>query len=247
VGAIPTGRGASMASCRDAGVWSRKKSKRPSARHPCLACTDCLLFWQSSSLPAHARVYESAAFGTFLTLDEREDSVFLCHCYIFLAQYICYLAMAPSPRKTAPSNAFTQTWDETDAAFLDPTSLPIARMPRGWERKQDTKVTAQGKQKRVWRRYTTRSRGVETPEEDEDEEQHDSRARAVKKLQRMSPGAMEQSASTRQGTQRAFKATRWDRRRSVLPSRQHALGHFSRGLTICRKEETLCGSCPGGC
>jgi hypothetical protein len=132
-------------------------------------------------------------------------------------------AMAPSPRKCAPPNAFTQTWDETDADFLDPTSLPIARLPRGWERKQETKVTEKGKQKKVWRRYTTRSREAEGAPEDVEEEMHDSRARAVKKLQRMSPGAMEKSASMRHGTQRAFKATRWDRRRSVLPSKRPVL------------------------
>ncbi|KAF2690149.1 hypothetical protein K458DRAFT_399526 [Lentithecium fluviatile CBS 122367] len=127
--------------------------------------------------------------------------------------------MAPSPRKPTPS-PFKQTWDETDAAFLDPTSLPIARLPRGWERKQETKVTTKGKQKKVWRRYTTRSRASDASPEDDDEEEHDSRARAVKKLQRMSPEAMEKSASMRHGRQRAFKATRWDRRKSVLPRKR---------------------------
>jgi len=158
--------------------------------------------------------------------------------------------MAPSPRKTAPPNAFAQTWDETDAAFLDPTSLPIARLPRGWERKQETKINAEGKQKKLWRRYTTRPREVEaTPEDDEDEVQ-DSRTRAVKKLQRMSPGAMEKSASMRHGTQRTFKATRWDRRRSVLPSRRPVFGCLCISLTSCREEDDACrspiGSCRGG-
>jgi muconolactone delta-isomerase len=127
--------------------------------------------------------------------------------------------MASSPPKSALSNAFKQTWDKVDAAFLDPTSLPIARQPRAWERKQETTLTTQGKQKKVWRRYTTRMRADATPEDDE-EEVHDSRSRAVKKQQRMSPRAMNNLTSLRGGNTRAFKATRWDRRKSVLPSRQ---------------------------
>lgn len=129
--------------------------------------------------------------------------------------------MASPSRESAPRAGFTQTWNDTDAAFLDPTSLPIARLPRGWERKQETKTTSKGKQKKVWRRYTTRSQAMDgvnsADEEDEQEEENDSRARAVKKLQRMSPGAIEKSTRTRRGAKRAFKATRWDRRKSVLP------------------------------
>ena len=54
-------------------------------------------------------------------------------------------------------------------------------------------------------------------DEEEDEEEQDARSRPVKRRQHMSPKAMEKSTS-RLGKKRAFKATRWDRRKSVLPS-----------------------------
>jgi hypothetical protein len=123
--------------------------------------------------------------------------------------------MVASPRKDAP--AFEQTWDESDAAFLDPRALPIQRLPRAWDRKQEVKTVANGKKKEIWRKYGTRSRtsGATATENPED----DIRARAVKRQQRLSPKAIEKSAASRFGTTRAFKATRWDRRKSVLPSK----------------------------
>lgn len=124
--------------------------------------------------------------------------------------------MAPSPHKAV----FQQTWDETDIAFLDPKSMPIAKVPRAWERKQELKTTGEGKQKKVWRRFTARSRAANSGPDEDEEDIHDSRARAVKKLQRMSPEAMEKSAAMRNGKKRVFKATRWDRRKSVLPRRR---------------------------
>jgi hypothetical protein len=126
--------------------------------------------------------------------------------------------MVPSPRKRAPRASFNQTWDDTDAALLDPSSLPVARIPRGWERKQETKRTGEGREKKIWRRINLRSRASDVAEE-EDEEEHDARSRAVKRQQNMSPKAMEKTTSKLNGRKRAFKATRWDRRKSVLPSR----------------------------
>jgi hypothetical protein len=108
--------------------------------------------------------------------------------------------MVPSPRKRATRASFNQTWDGTDAATLDPSSLPIARIPRGWERRQETTKTSDAA-------------------DEVDEEEHDARSRAVKKQQHMSPKAMEKSAAKSNGKKRTFKATRWDRRKSVLPSR----------------------------
>jgi hypothetical protein len=126
--------------------------------------------------------------------------------------------MAPSPRKSTRST-FNSIWHETDATFLDPTSLPLSKAPRAWERKTQVTVSRDGKQKKVFRRYTTRSRAADAQNvEEDDEEEHDSRSRAVKKLQRMSPDAMEKNATMTKGKRRAFKATRWDRRKSVLPS-----------------------------
>jgi hypothetical protein len=126
--------------------------------------------------------------------------------------------MVPSPRKRATRASFNQTWDGTDAAVLDPGSLPIARIPRGWERKQETTKTEEGREKKIWRRFNLRSRASDAVEELDDEE-HDARSRAVKKQQHMSPKAMEMTAARSNGKKRTFKATRWDRRKSVLPSR----------------------------
>ncbi|KAF2798472.1 hypothetical protein K505DRAFT_414333 [Melanomma pulvis-pyrius CBS 109.77] len=130
--------------------------------------------------------------------------------------------MATSPRKPS-SSTFNPTWHETDASFLDPTSLPLSKAPRAWERKTQVTVSRDGKQKKIFRRYTLRSRPANTqdPEEDNEEEQ-DSRFRAVKKLQRMSPDAMEKNATRSKGKRRTFKATRWDRRKSILPRKKTA-------------------------
>lgn len=130
--------------------------------------------------------------------------------------------MAPSPRKRAQNtttSTFNQTWDDNDAAFLDPSALPLSKIPRGWERKQEVKKNGQGREKKIWRRFNLRSRAANAPDEDQ-EEQHDSRSRAVKKLQHLSPQAMEKTTAGPNGKKRAFKATRWDRRKSVLPSRK---------------------------
>lgn len=127
--------------------------------------------------------------------------------------------MVPSPRKRVTRASFNQTWDDSDAATFDPSSLPVARIPRGWERKQEIKRTEQGREKKIWRRIGLRSRASNTVEEDDDEE-HDARSRAVKKQQHMSPKAMEKTASKSNGKKRAFKATRYDRRKSVLPSKE---------------------------
>jgi flagellar biosynthesis GTPase FlhF len=128
--------------------------------------------------------------------------------------------MAPSPRKRAArTTTFDTTWNETDATSFDPNALPVGKVPRGWERKQEVKRGGEGKEKKIWRRFGLRSRAdTTTQEEAEDEEEHDVRSRAVKRRQHVSPKAMEKTASKLNGKKRTFKATRWDRRKSVLPS-----------------------------
>ncbi|KAJ4339408.1 hypothetical protein N0V95_007786 [Ascochyta clinopodiicola] len=127
----------------------------------------------------------------------------------------------PSPRKRLPPAPFSQTWHETDAAHLDPNALPVARIPRGWERKRQVKQVGDGKEKSIWRRFSLRSsiaEAVDQDETEEDEHEHDAQSRAVKRRQRLSPKAMEKM----QGNKRAFKGTRWDRRKSVLPRKRSA-------------------------
>ena len=127
--------------------------------------------------------------------------------------------MAPTPRKSAPTTT-APTWHETNADFLDPACLPMSKVPRAWDRKQQTVKTSDGRQKKVWRRYTTRSNATATPsadDEGQEEEEGDSRYRAVKKLQRLRPDDMTMVVAAPKAKKRGFKATRWDRRKSVLP------------------------------
>ena len=126
--------------------------------------------------------------------------------------------MAPSPRKRAHTQpAFDQTWDDNDAAF-DPGALRVAKIPRGWERKQEVTRIGEGREKKIWRRFNLRSRAEPAQKEQDDEvEEHDARSRAVKRRQQMSPKTMEKTSARPNGAKRAFKATRWDRRKSVLP------------------------------
>jgi hypothetical protein len=128
--------------------------------------------------------------------------------------------MVPSPRKrAAPKTTFDTTWNESDAATFDPNALRIAKIPRGWERKQEVKRGGEGKEKKIWRRFNLRSRADNTSQEElEEEEEHDARSRVVKRRQHLSPKAMEKTTNKFNGKKRAFKATRWDRRKSVLPS-----------------------------
>ncbi|KAF2465480.1 uncharacterized protein BDR25DRAFT_306619 [Lindgomyces ingoldianus] len=129
--------------------------------------------------------------------------------------------MVTSPPQTAVP-AFSQTWHETDTAFLDPTALPVAKIPRAWERKQETKISRDGKHKKVWRRYTLRSQPASTASADEDEVEEGSvHNRAVKKL-RVRLEGIEQVPAKSKGKQRTFKNTRWDRRKSVLPRKRRA-------------------------
>jgi hypothetical protein len=125
-------------------------------------------------------------------------------------------SMAPSPRKPAPQ-FFEQSWHETDSIAFDPASLPLSRAPRAWERKPERATTRDGKQKKIWRRYPLRSQPSTAVDEDATQ---DSRSRAVKKL-RVRPENKEDSASRAGRKTRAARGTRWDRRRSVLPSRMH--------------------------
>ncbi|EUC32709.1 hypothetical protein COCCADRAFT_97955 [Bipolaris zeicola 26-R-13] len=132
--------------------------------------------------------------------------------------------MTPSPRKratpTAKTTLFNTTWNDADAALFDPSTLPVAKIPRGWERKQEVKRIGQGKEKKIWRRFNLRSRADNTPQDDADDEEQDALSRPVKRRQHISPKAMEKSSTRPNAKKRAFKATRWDRRKSVLPRKR---------------------------
>ncbi|KAF2271605.1 uncharacterized protein EI97DRAFT_437646 [Westerdykella ornata] len=132
--------------------------------------------------------------------------------------------MPTSPRKSAPST-FETTWTDSDATAFDPAALPVSKAPRAWDRKPEKVVRGDGKEKKVWRRYATRS---STTTVAPDDEELDSRARAVKRLQKVKPADMELIPAKPDGRKRAFKGTRYDRRKSVLP-RKRTLGRDTVG------------------
>ncbi|KAH6633602.1 hypothetical protein C7974DRAFT_175130 [Boeremia exigua] len=121
-----------------------------------------------------------------------------------------------SPRKRLPPTPFNQTWHEADAAHLDPSALPVARIPRGWERKREVKQGSEGKAKSIWRRIDLRSSIAGAQQDETEEEERDALSRAVKRRQKMSPKAMEKM----QGNKRAFQGTRWETRKNVLPRKR---------------------------
>lgn len=149
--------------------------------------------------------------------------------------------MVPSPRKGAPTS-FETAWTDTDATAFDPATLPVSKAPRAWDRKPEKVVRGDGKEKKVWRRYATRSStGNVAP----DDEELDSRARAVKRLQKVKPADMELIPAKPHGRKRAFEGTRYDRGKSVLPRRsRRALGsstlltwlrEANSGTRLCRR------------
>lgn len=120
--------------------------------------------------------------------------------------------MAPSPRKRAA--ALSATWTDSDATSFDPAALPVARRPRAWERTPHV-TKRDGKKKKVWRTYATRSEtsnksGAAVAEED-------AQVRAVKRQLRVRPTDLEHLPGTPRSRKRAFKATRFQRRESGLP------------------------------
>lgn len=129
--------------------------------------------------------------------------------------------MTPSPRKAAP--AFDSTWHETDVIFLNPTSLPLPKIPRAWERMPKLPFARDGKYKKVWRRYELRSQpiGQQSKPSPSEEEQEGSKspARVVKKL-RLKRGESGESAPIWEAKKPAFTATRWEWRKSVLPRKK---------------------------
>jgi len=155
--------------------------------------------------------------------------------------------MVPSPRSTRhpspPSAAFTQTWDPRDAVAFDPRALPVSKIPRGWERRPHVTKAAQGKEKTIWRRHSLRPHAHLPPPMHNDEPEpgeQNTPARAVKRRQQLSPCAMDKTVAVRNGTQRAFKATRWDHRKSVLPSAFPARSGFRPcANTSCREKARL--------
>lgn len=129
--------------------------------------------------------------------------------------------MTPPPQKAAP--AFDSTWHETDVIFLNPTSLPLPKIPRAWERMPKLPFARDGKYKKVWRRYELRSQpiGQQSKPSPSEEEQEGSKspARAVKKL-RLKRGESGESTPIWEAKKPAFTATRWEWRKSVLPRKK---------------------------
>ena len=144
-----------------------------------------------------------------------------------------------SPRKRARSTFDQdQAWRETDAAFLDPTTMAIPKVPRAWERKPKTTVR-DGKEKKVWRKYGLRSQNEDVNNESEGEaDGPNSPARVVKKL-RVRPNDSLDASNGRKAKTRSARATQWDRRKSGLPSINTLSTSFSNYLTPSNRENAF--------
>ncbi|KAF2749298.1 hypothetical protein M011DRAFT_484742 [Sporormia fimetaria CBS 119925] len=126
------------------------------------------------------------------------------------------MATPDAPPTTHPisttSNLATSSlsWTDTDASTFSPSALPVAKRPRPWDRKPVV-VRKDGAEKKVWRRYATRSStsGTVAPE---DVEELDERARATKRLQRVKPTELEFMAPRPHARVKMWKGMRYDRR-----------------------------------
>jgi hypothetical protein len=121
-----------------------------------------------------------------------------------------------------PANTFTASWSPSKATALDPTSLPIAKTHRAWERAAQSPQAENSRVKKVWKRYEFRSGQDETVAElvpevlQEEEEEQDSPVRIVKKLRVKSPHKRSEFDQEDKQDERNHAATRWDKRRGGL-------------------------------
>jgi len=118
---------------------------------------------------------------------------------------------------------FAPTWSPSKKPVLDPESLPIGKLHKGWERQAQEPNNKDARYKKVWKRYDIKSGQENECTEADDSENRDVQIRrktsgtpkrAVKKLRVDAPvSAFALSDNTRAKS----RATKWDRRKSMLP------------------------------
>ena len=114
----------------------------------------------------------------------------------------------------------TFTWTPSKATAFDADNLPLAKVPRGWERKALQSKGDNGKTKTVWKRYGLRKQpgtasthagekaaleGLETM----------SPVKIVKKARVVSPVKSDSHQTTTMRTRQKSTATRYERRKST--------------------------------
>ena len=128
--------------------------------------------------------------------------------------------------------ALLDTWDSDSAATsLDPSGLPVAKVHKAWERHPQSPFARDGRYRKVWKRYETRSSSQKQEATDADEsaeeeygqdyaQQAKSPGRVVKRLRVKRPSGQHAENADSEDEQGAVaaKPTRWDRRKSGLPS-----------------------------
>ncbi|KAK3078617.1 hypothetical protein LTS18_007047, partial [Coniosporium uncinatum] len=118
---------------------------------------------------------------------------------------------------------FAATWSPSKKPVLDPESLPIGKLHKGWERQAQEPNNKDARYKKVWKRYDVKSGQENECTEADDSENRDVQIRrktsgtpkrAVKKLRVDAPVS---AFALRDNTRSKSKATKWDRRKSALP------------------------------
>jgi hypothetical protein len=117
------------------------------------------------------------------------------------------------------SNTFTASWTPSKATALDANNVPIAKVPRAWERKPSQSKGDNGKTKIVWKRYGLRSQ-PNVNEEGAIEAQMNERTaekspgKVVKKKRVASPVKDDNGEILSTRSRRKSSATRYERRKS---------------------------------
>lgn len=117
------------------------------------------------------------------------------------------------------SSSFTASWTPSKATALDADKVPIAKVPRAWERKPSESKGDNGKTKTVWKRYGLRSQ-PSAREENAIEAQifeeilEKSPGKAIKKKRVAGPVKNDDSEIMETRSRRKSSATRYERRKS---------------------------------
>ncbi|KAK8253207.1 hypothetical protein HDK77DRAFT_489874 [Phyllosticta capitalensis] len=124
---------------------------------------------------------------------------------------------AEQGQPTRPST-FDASWDAADASVFDPTSLPLAKAPRAWERQPHSPFARNGKYRKVWKRNetrTTRSKtkagdGKEVVKKGEQSGTHTPRKVVKKRALDALPADTTATPGRVRPKSKAFAATRYD-------------------------------------
>lgn len=120
----------------------------------------------------------------------------------------------PPPQKEQPTRpaSFDATWQQADASFLKPSSIPLPKAHRGWERQPHSPFVRSGKYRKVWKRYDLRSEPTtKTPDATTEKKGIMSSPRKVVKKRALDAPVDPNATPGRKGPKsKAFAPTRWE-------------------------------------